>query len=56
MTNKANKENHREIIDGFHVPENPNAKEDTAEIVYGDANNPSEKFHTGSDIDLKEKG
>lgn len=50
MTKKANKDTHREIIDRNAAPDSEENRKAMEEIVYGDENNPNEKFHVGEDI------
>lgn len=50
MTKKANKDTHREIIDRNASPDTEENRKAMEEIVYGDENNPSEKFHVGEDF------
>ena len=50
MTNKSNKENHREIQKKNASPDSEQSKKDMEEIVYGDENNPNDKLNVGDDI------
>lgn len=45
--NKLSKEQKKEIEKKLAEPSSSKTKKDMEEIVYGDYNNPSEKFNTG---------
>ncbi len=48
MSKKSNKETHKEIEKKNSSPYTEQSKKDMEEIVYGDDNNPTEKFGTGT--------
>lgn len=50
MTKKINKDVHRKIIDKNAPPDSEETRKDMEEAIYGDDNNPHEKFHAGDDI------
>jgi hypothetical protein len=45
--NKPSKEEKKEIEKKLAEPSSPKTKKDMEDIVYGDNNNPGEKFNTG---------
>lgn len=48
MTKKSNKKEHREIVDRLEEKPTPENKKTREDFVYGDENNSSEKYGTGT--------